>query len=59
MHSLANAHGVSHVLRDSGVALSRSPSHDSSLARVYAAEATSSPSRSWSSDFQSMLESLS
>ena len=57
-HSLADAHGVSHVLRDSGVALSRSPSHDASLARVYAAEPTSSPSRSWSSDFHSMLESL-
>ena len=57
-HSLADAHGVSHVLRDSGVALSRSPSHDASLARVYAAEPTSSSSRSWSSDFHSMLESL-
>ena len=54
-HSLADAHGVSHVLRDSGVAHSRSPSHDASLARVYAAEATSSPSRSWSSDFNLCL----
>ena len=58
-HSLAEKYGVSHALKDSGVAIPRSPFHDASLARVYAVESTSSlTSNSWQSDFHSMLESL-
>jgi len=59
--SLAARHGVSHVLKDVGLAVSRSPSHDVSLARVYTAEAVSSassPSTSWQSDFHPLLETL-
>ena len=57
--SLAEKYGVSHALRDSGVAILRSPFHDASLARVYAVESTSSfSSNSWQSYFHSMLESL-
>ena len=59
--SLAERHGVSHVLKDVGLAVSRSPSVDASLANVYkatAASSTSTTSTSWQSDFNSMLETL-
>jgi len=57
--SLAEKYGVSHALRDSGVAIPRSPFYDASLARVYAVQSISSlSSNSWQSDFHSMLESL-
>jgi hypothetical protein len=59
--SLAERHGVSHVLKDVGLAVSRSPFVDASLANVYkaaAASSTSTTSTSWESDFNSMLETL-
>ena len=59
--SLAERHGVSHVLKDVGLAVSRSPFVDASLANVYkaaAASSTSTTSTSWQSDFISMLETL-
>jgi len=56
--SLAANHGVTHVLRDLGLDISRSPSHDASLARVYLADSAPSAPTSWQSDFNSMLETL-